>query len=327
MRREPSWKISHSGYHRGMTAESVSDTAGKARRRTRSAEPALYALFALTIGCALVLLVVPRAIAPSELPTLTLPAAAVDRVMREDARRATAAPSSAPARELVQRFLEFGASEVAAIEDARLGIQRRRVLHHLYDRVVAADGAAAALDLREQALARFEAALDLRLPKAQVNGVMGVFANVLSEHRATRNGDEVAPHFVLRTLYKARWNRMMDLAADFGFAPVERVAYFGWLGIHADNLPLSARRQALLKYAAAGGPHAAEAQGVLAFLDHDYVQSIAALEHAYAEAPSLRLRNYLRGARVAAGLSGGPSAEGSGPNVGVASVPSAQGAP
>jgi hypothetical protein len=310
-----------------MAAESVSGIAGTARRRTRSPEAALYALFVLVIGCALVLLVLPRAIAPTELPTLRLPAAAVAEVMRDDARRASAAPRSAPALELVQRFQEFGASEIAGIEDARLGIQRRRVLHHLYERVVAADGASAALMLREQALGQLEAALDLRLPKPQVNGVMGVFANVLSEHRATRNGEEVAPHFVLRTLYKARWNRMLDLAADFGFAPVERVAYFGWLGIHADNLPLSARRQALLKYAAAGGPHASEAQGVLAFLDHDYTQSIVALERAYAEAPSLRLRNYLRGARVAAGASDGSTAEGLDPNAGVARVPSAQGAP
>jgi hypothetical protein len=300
-----------SGYHRGMNAESVPRASMRVLRRARTPELGLYVLFVAAIGCSLVLLVVPRAIAPIELPTLTLPAAEVAQVMSDDARRAAAAPHSAEARELMQRFHQFGASEVSALEDARLGLQRRRLLHHLHDRVVAADGAAGALALRAQALAELEAALDARLPQNQVSGVLGVFANVLSEHGVTRNGEELAPHFVLRTLYKARWNRLLDLPIDSDFARVERVAYFGWLGLHAENLPLAARRQALIQYAAAGGPHAAEAQGVLAFLDHDYALAASELERAYAQDHSLRLRNYLRGARVAgsatADASPGPS--------------------
>jgi len=271
--------------------------------RALSPEFALYALLALSSGCALLLLIIPRPIAPVELPILTLPAAEVAQVMREDSRRAAAAPHSDIARELMQRYHQFGANEVVAMEDVRLGTQRRRLLHHLYERLVAADGAAAALALRAKALGELEAALDARLPEAQVEGVMGVFANVLTEHRVTRHGEELAPHFVLRTLYKARWNRLLDLPADFSFERVERLAYFGWLGLHADNLSLTLRRQALIEYAAAGGSQASEAQGVLAFLDHDYATAISQLERAYAAASSLRLRNYLRGAQVAAAAS------------------------
>jgi hypothetical protein len=268
----------------------------------------LYGLFALVTACALVLVAMPRAIAPSEMPALELSAAAVARVTREDAERAASAPNSAAAQELMARFWSFGSSEAAALEDFNLATQRKRALHRLYDRVVAVDGATAALKLREQALVKFEAALDGSLSKTESDAVMGLFANVLIEHQVTRDGEELAPHFVLRTLYKARWNRMLDLAPDLGFAQVERFAYFGWLGLHADNLPLAMRRQALQKYAAAGGPNAAEAQGVLAFLAQDYAESVRSLERAYGEAPSLRVRNYLRGARVAAGMAGQPEA-------------------
>jgi hypothetical protein len=307
-----------SGYHHGMSAESVPRASMRVLRRVRTPELGLYTLFAVATGCSLLLLVVPRAIAPIELPTLTLPAAEVEQVIRDDARRAASAPRSAVAHELRQRFHQFGASEVTALGDARLDIQRRRMLHYLHDRVIASDGAAAILALRAQALAELESALDGRLPAAEVSGVLGVFPNVLSEHRVTRDGEELAPHFVLRTLYKARWNRLFDLPIDSDFARVERIAYFGWLGLHAENLPLAARRLALTKYAAAGGPHASEAQGVLAFLDRDFGQAAGQLERAYAQDHSLRLRNYLRGARVA----GNKPADGdSAPSNGVASSP------
>jgi hypothetical protein len=130
--------------------------------------------------------------------------------------------------------------------------------------------------------------------------VLGVFPEAIARHRATRNGDEVAPHFVLRTLYKARWNLAMGLATDHAFTPVEGRAYHGWLALHADNLGPGMRSKALLAYGRAGGRYVPEAQGVLAFLGQDYAQAVAALTLAYQTSPSLRVRNWLRGAQVAA---------------------------
>jgi hypothetical protein len=273
-------------------------------RGWRSPGVALYLSFALAVVCALVLSFLPRSIVPSELPALTLPAAEVAQVLRDDARRAAAAPKSDSANELVRMFLEFGRSEIAALEDPQLAGQRRRMLHHTFDRVVAAHGTEGAQALREQVLARFERALDLQLPAAEANALLGVFPNVLEQHKALHDGEEVAPHFVMRTLYKARWNHLLGLDVDWSFVRVERVAYFGWMGLHADNLPLDARRQALQKYAAAAGPHADEALGVLAFLDKDYAHAVEALARAQTREPGLRLRNYLSGARVAAALAG-----------------------
>jgi hypothetical protein len=281
-----------------MTASPVSS------RRAKAPAVGLYLLFACAVVCGLVLAFLPRAIAPTELPALTLSAADVARVLRDDESRAASAPISEIAGEQRRMFLQFGQSEIAALENPQLASQRRQALHHVYERVVAAHGEAGALALREQALAEFERALDLQLPAARTKAVLGLFPNALEQHMATRDGEEIAPHFVMRTLYKVRWNRMNGLDIDWGFARVERIAYFGWLGLHATNLPLPQRRQALQKYAAAGGPHADEALGVLAFLDKDYPHAIEALTRAQALAPGLRLRNYINGALVAAALSG-----------------------
>jgi hypothetical protein len=275
------------------------------------AGPALHWLFLVAAVCALGLALVPRALAPIELPALTLSAADVRAVRAQDARRAAAAPSDGAAAELMTTYLEFGRSEVSALEDPQLMQQRRRLLHRLYQRVLAERGEEAALGLRESALAKFEDALESRLPRDQIKSVLGIFPTVLAQHRATQDGLEVAPHFVIRSLYKARWNRMVGLDLDYGFAPVEQIAYYGWLGLHADNLSLDLRRRMLFKYAAAGGAHAAEAQGVLAFLDQDYVHALQALTQAYAELPSLRLRNYVQGAMVAARSSARDDAPGS----------------
>jgi hypothetical protein len=269
-----------------------------------SAGVALYVSFALAVACALVLAFLPRSIVPSEMPALTLPAAEVAQVLRDDARRAAAAPKTDPANELVRMFVEFGKSEIAALENPPLASQRRHLLHHAFDRVVAAHGTEGAQALRELLLARFESALDLQLPAKQASALLGVFPNVLEQHKVLQDGEEVAPHFVMRTLYKARWNHLLGLDVDWNFVRIERVAYFGWMGLHADNLPLDARRQALQKYAAASGPHADEALGVLAFLDKDYAHAVEALARAQAREPGLRLRNYLSGARVAAALAG-----------------------
>ncbi|HEY2732598.1 MAG TPA: hypothetical protein VGI70_01365, partial [Polyangiales bacterium] len=211
-------------------------------RRSTSASLALYLAFLLALVCALSLSFLPRAIPPNELPALTLSAADVDAQLREDARRAAHAPTSATARELDRLFFEFGASEIAAIEDSALASQRRRTLHHAYERVVAADGGEAALALRERALEKFERALALQLSPAETSGVIGLFANAVEQHRLTRDGEELAPHFVMRTFYKARWNHMTGLPLDHEFSPIERVAYYGFLGLSATNLPFSARR-------------------------------------------------------------------------------------
>jgi len=267
-----------------------------------------YLVLIVSLVAGYALIAMPRAIAPTELPTLALRADLVSAQLREDAQLAAAVPHTAAADSLMASYLQFGRNEVAELNNAPLAAQRRRSLHRAYQNVRDESGPKAVLALRAHALAMFESALAGELEGDEVRGLLGVFPNVLSQHSATRDGLEIAPHFVVRTLYKARWNRQFDLPLESDFSQIERQAYFGWLGLHAAQLRVYDRRQALLGYAAAGGEYAAEAQGVLAFWDQDYTRAVDCLEHAYAARPSFRVRNYLRGARIVAAESGhGPA--------------------
>ena len=155
------------------------------------------------------------------------------------------------------------------------------------------------MGVRARAVEMMEAALDLRLPEEQTHHVLGVFPKLLEDNRVTREGEVVAPHFVVRTIYKARYNLLAGLDRAHGFSPIEQQAYFGWLAFHAQSQPLSRRLQALDPYEQAGGQHAGEARAVLLFIGRRYGPAAAELQHAYERQPGARVRNYLMGARTA----------------------------
>jgi len=268
------------------------------RSHARFTEFTFYTLFVLTMACVLVLCLIPRALAPTETPVLLLDRARTTQVVSVD--RSARAPDTAAARELDQRLLDFGALENRTLDPGRSPAQLRQLLANGYQQVARESGVPAAMALRSVAVERLEAALALRLPDAETERVLGLFPEALALHGVTRNGFEVAPHFVMRTLYKARWNLAMGLAPDFQLQPVELEAYHGWLALHATNLAPEPRGVALQQYSRAGGAQIAEARGVLAFLSHDYKQAAEALDQAYRESSSLRIRNWLRGAQVAA---------------------------
>ncbi|HET8936210.1 MAG TPA: hypothetical protein VFN67_22355 [Polyangiales bacterium] len=264
----------------------------------------LFGLWLVVTLAGIALIALPRAVAPLELPVLTLNAEDVSAQEREDAELAANAPNTAKAKALMADYLNFGEAEIMVVAQPMLLEQRRRMLRLEQEAVVAESGPKAGQAMRALALSKFEAALSGELPKTELKGVLGIFPHVLMQHLVTRDGLELGPHFVVRTLYKARWNRMCGLLPEAELSQIERRAYFGWMGLHAANLPIRERRQALLGYAAAGGVEADQALGVLAFMDHDYVRAVDSLERAYAQKGNLRLRNYLRGARVAAGQLG-----------------------
>jgi hypothetical protein len=234
------------------------------------------------------------------LPALVLDAPAVSAQLEEDAKLAKTAPQTQRAKELWTMYLQFGESEVVTLDQPQLAEQRRRTLRRARELVTQQSGQAAAKALRAQAVEQLEAAFAGQLPAAQVKGLLGVFAHVLVQHQATQDGLELAPHFVIRTLYKARWNRMLGEVAEAELSAIEKRAYFGWMGLHAANLPLREREKALESYAAAGGENAEQAVGVLAFVQRDYARAASSLQRAYNNQGGLRLRNYLRGAQVAA---------------------------
>lgn len=259
----------------------------------------MYALFGVTTACILVLCSLPRSLAPVDVPPLELDRELVREAERADRKAAAAAPKTEAAKALHAQFLELGEIENQTSKQPTTPAQKRKALARAYDIVVRESDITGALALRSEAVEQLEAALRLQLSDAETQRVLGLFPDALERHAVTYEGIEIAPHFVMRTLYKARWNIAMGLLPDYRLAPVEMQAYHGWLALHATNLGPEPRLLALLQYAAAGGRHVAEARAALSFLSNDYKQAVASLEQAYQETPSLRLRNWLRGANVA----------------------------
>jgi hypothetical protein len=254
-------------------------------------------LLVLAVACAALLFVQERATAPRELPSLTLPAAAVQQVLRADAHAARTAPSSPRARALEALLIEHGRLEAQGLEEVQRYQDRRRALAQGYRELVAQSGPTAALRLREKAVLELEAALGLRLSDARGKAVLGSFAAVLAREGASRDGDIVAPHFVVRTLYKARWNILHGLTRDHAFTAVEKRAYYGWQALHAERISIKQRIEALHAYGLAGGEDLEEALGVLLLRQGDSTQAVRALEHAHRAHGGLRLRNALIAAR------------------------------
>lgn len=259
-------------------------------------------LLTLTIACAGLLLAQPRRVSPLELPSLTLPADAVRAVIAQDALAARKAPSSAAAHAFEKLLDEQGQAETLGSEGSESYASRRAALIQSYKTLVGEAGEAATLRLRAKAVERLEDALELRVDTTHARPIIGAFNSVLQRENASRDGYLVAPRFVVRTLYKARWNILAGLAPDHAFERVERRAFYGWQALHSDDVPLEKRVAALHEYGKAGGDHVEEALGILLFRLGDFKQSASALEAAYQKQGTIRLRNNLLSARSAAGF-------------------------
>jgi hypothetical protein len=99
----------------------------------------------------------------------------------------------------------------------------------------------------------------------------------------------VAPPFVARTLYKARFNVMHGLAPDHAFASIEKRAYYGWQALHSEHTPVARRLESLQQYAKHGGRQVDEAAGALLYRLGDFVQATNALEAAHRKERNLRI--------------------------------------
>jgi hypothetical protein len=202
-----------------------------------------------------------------------------------------------------------GIAEEQALEALGSYKRRRQDLVATHAKLVAARGEDAALALRAKAVARFDDALALRLPRERLQSVMGAFASLLEREDVTRDGYLVGPSFVARTLYKARWNLFCGQPPDHAFEPIEGRAFYGWQALHSPRLALNQRLQAVAGYRKTGGRHVDEALGGLLYQARDFAGARAAFGAAAARTGSLRVRNYALGAQLAAagpGVGSGP---------------------
>lgn len=250
---------------------------------------ALVIIAAVSLGT--VATAVPRAVAPTELPLFE-----IDLMQADDAvRRDTALAASAPRGDLVTRlktlYEQQGRAEVVG-DDETAAQGREASLRTLVAELRASGGDRAIAALRARAMGDLDEALSGRRPPAERDAILGSFPRMLERYGLTRGGRIVAPRFVVRTLFKARWNAVHRLAPVDGFGPAELRAYHGWLALRAESAPIAARIEAAAAYGQAGGERADEARGVLLYRAGRSEEAADAFVKAYQQSGSWRLRNH-----------------------------------
>jgi hypothetical protein len=265
--------------------------AQSANRWVISEELTCVSLLALMPACAIFLLVLPRSVEPTNFPGLRLDSKEVTRVLDRD-RSLESRDGSALERELWKLFLEQGAAERGLTEPPSAFVRRRDQIRRTLVGIQEAPGDKSIEALQARAARHLELALGLSMSRKNAEQVLGSFPNFLERYQLAREGILLAPHFVIRTLYKSRWNLIHDLPATYAFSRVERLAYYGWLTLHTDSAALSLRQEALYEYERLGGSRVAEAKGAFYFQQGQYERATFFLERAAKQHPTLRLRNY-----------------------------------
>ncbi|MFW6085963.1 MAG: hypothetical protein ACODAG_02065 [Myxococcota bacterium] len=237
-------------------------------------------------------MVVPRAVPPSEPPSLTLDRKAVAAVLAADRRAASQAPKSEAVLGLERLLAAQGRAEVGPGESPRAFQERQAALSEAADRVRRTHGDGALPALRARATGRLAAASAGTLePKAR-DGLLGSFPKMLERYGLVVGGERIAPFFVERTLFKARWNTLVHRPPTDGFARAEARAYWGWLALHAGGADVQMRVAALDHYEAADGTRVNEARAVLAHRAGRSTEAARWLDRAVSRHGGLRLRNH-----------------------------------
>ncbi len=236
----------------------VNSDAKPERRLTASG--ARLILGTTAAGCAAVLLAIPQAVIPREGPGLMLDRGQVAAVL--DAESNVQPPDGENAERLLELHAEQGRVEVTEGESRDAFAAREQAIREaiatLTDEEIAA--------LRASAMQKLEPALAGDLSNEEETEVLGTFRQMLERYGAMQEGELVAPEFVVRTLYKGRWNGIHRRELTEGFSTVEEQAYWGWLGLHAETAPMGRRLDGLELYRRSGGGHADEAQAYMSFL-------------------------------------------------------------
>lgn len=270
-----------------------------ARAETEKQARHLLLLLGGVLACTALLFGQARAVVPRELPSLVLDAHAVAAALRADAALAKRVPKSEHADKLTALWREQSIADAAGEEPEYARLVRMDDLFFEYEALKREVGEPVALALRAAVLEQVDAALDGELPIDEAREVLGGFPTMLAREGCTRDGEIVAPRFVLRTLIKARWNLSHNLAPDHAFVQIEHLAFYGWQALHADRLPPERRLNALEAYSKYGGKRVAQSAGVLLYRGGAFLAASEALAAAHKQTGNLRLRNAALGAAPA----------------------------
>jgi hypothetical protein len=271
----------------------VTNRAENGTRAQGRAFTSTLALLSAAVACAVVLIAVPRPV-PLALPALVLPAAEVRAALARDRELAAGAPTTPAAVAMYDLLLAAGQQELG--RRAPEGPWQYRA-HRVEKAALAEFGEAGVRALRARATERFMRALAGELEdRVEAEGLCGGQRDLLTQHGYLWVGGRLlAPALSVRATYKGRWNMIFGRAPSFDLSPIERLAYEGFRGLEARNMPEEQRGLALAAYAEGGGRRGAEALAIWAAFSG---QSAALVERGRATgfaSTELRLRNMALG--------------------------------
>jgi hypothetical protein len=259
------------------------------RKQARAELIGLIAVISLPAGL-VALWLSPRPAPPDEMPALILPAAEVAHEIAAQHALAAHAPESEEETHRRELYLATGRAEVHMDDSPEQYASRAAALSYLASQI-ATQGDDALAAARARDVDRMMPALRGEGDEDERTGELGAFPRNLERYGEVVDGRRIAPEFVLRTGFFARWNAIHGLDPTDGMTPLARRAYYGWLALEGGDAPVGMRREAVDAYAAAGGTRVWESRGVLAYAEGEMAEARVDFEHAYDLTGSVRLRN------------------------------------
>ncbi len=261
--------------------------AGSAAQRD-TAFTQFFTLVVTFVGCAIVLLTVPRPAAPNTLPALSLDPRLLREAQALDLAQAAREPTDPQAiAELGALYLDDGRDDTRGI--ATQNASRRRELSHRAERLSAEDRDTTRVRTTQRALACLQTASCARDER---EGLLGSFpVQTVRYGLRAESGRALAPQASVRAAYKMRWNMVHGRPQDEGLHRVEQQAFFGFLALHARSLPLPERANAAQAFYRLGGQRSAETYAVFLFQGGREAEGLDLMERAFEQRGELRLRN------------------------------------
>ncbi len=275
-----------------MQNEPVQNESTPQSRATKiSPAGAKLTVVAVATGCAFALISLPRPVLPSGPPPLRLSRHAIQIVIRADQSLASRVPSDALAEQFRSHYFAQGQAEASSGETRAQFDARRRALTKAVKRLHEHDREAV-MALRAEAVQHFEQLTGSNGHRRSERW-LGSFSTVLERYNLSLRETSELRRFVVRTLFKARWNAIATLELTDTFEPVEEQAYWGWLALHGDNASPSQRRlDAAHAFRSSGGYGGLEAEGALAAALGRHAWAATRYHEAHTHTGNLRLRNH-----------------------------------
>ncbi|MCB9666832.1 MAG: hypothetical protein H6715_01770 [Myxococcales bacterium] len=262
----------------------------------------VMAFFALVVCGALLFLALPRSVPPEHLPALPPGSISAAAWLSSDKALAAQAPKSEEAQRLLRLYDQQGLAETGRLDIKNVreaAALRRREITSALTAFRKRHGLLALRALQAQALSRLASSLNGPRTERANQALLGSFPVMLERYGLVSEGRYRAPYPVIRALFKARWNFICGLPALEYFSVDERRLYYGWLALHAPEIPWERKLEAAQAYHQAGGARSDEMLGVLFFEHAQYERAFAAFSQAYNRTGALRLRNHALAARAA----------------------------